>query len=184
MSHTPALVVNSAIPDSLGQIEYILTDKTGTLTKNQMKLRYVAFGDGTVLDLSLNKSSSAMQLEQLFSTFRHGHFAAEKDVKDKRRIDSATDDEQKRSEKFYFLLTLMLCNSVTATTTSPPLITSAIKTTSAAHRAAKFQPFVSLASPPAPKLSPTPSPLQFNIKESLQMKKRSCKLLLIFTFDL
>lgn len=32
---------NSNIPEELGRVEYLLTDKTGTLTKNKMTLREI-----------------------------------------------------------------------------------------------------------------------------------------------
>jgi phospholipid-translocating ATPase len=33
---------NSTIPEELGRIQYLLTDKTGTLTKNEMIFKKVA----------------------------------------------------------------------------------------------------------------------------------------------
>ena len=44
---TPANALNTAISEDLGQIEYICTDKTGTLTENIMNFRKCAI-DGTV----------------------------------------------------------------------------------------------------------------------------------------
>ena len=39
-----ALVNNTSVIEDLGQIEYIFTDKTGTLTENEMKLKKLAVG--------------------------------------------------------------------------------------------------------------------------------------------
>lgn len=38
------LARNSNIPESLGRIQYILTDKTGTITKNEMTVRKISLG--------------------------------------------------------------------------------------------------------------------------------------------
>jgi phospholipid-translocating ATPase len=41
---TPETIVrNSNIPEELGRIEFIFTDKTGTLTKNEMKFKQISF---------------------------------------------------------------------------------------------------------------------------------------------
>ncbi|OQN99593.1 hypothetical protein B0A48_14735 [Cryoendolithus antarcticus] len=41
------IVRTSTIPEDLGRIEYLLTDKTGTLTRNEMELRKVHVGSGS-----------------------------------------------------------------------------------------------------------------------------------------
>jgi magnesium-transporting ATPase (P-type) len=43
--NTPAVATNTAIAESLGQIDVILSDKTGTLTENLMIFRKCAVGD-------------------------------------------------------------------------------------------------------------------------------------------
>jgi P-type E1-E2 ATPase len=40
-------VSNSSIIEDLGQVHYLFSDKTGTLTKNLMSMRAVAIGDCT-----------------------------------------------------------------------------------------------------------------------------------------
>lgn len=43
----PAKVSNSSIIEDLGQIDYLFSDKTGTLTRNEMKMKAIAIGDIT-----------------------------------------------------------------------------------------------------------------------------------------
>lgn len=40
---TPALCRTSSLVEELGQIEYVFSDKTGTLTRNEMEFRCCAF---------------------------------------------------------------------------------------------------------------------------------------------
>ncbi|OAG31003.1 phospholipid-translocating ATPase [Nematocida sp. ERTm5] len=44
-SDTPIVVRNSNIPEELGRISYLLTDKTGTLTTNEMEIKKMHTGD-------------------------------------------------------------------------------------------------------------------------------------------
>lgn len=41
----PSLARTSELPDELGQVNYILSDKTGTLTKNNMVLEHISIKD-------------------------------------------------------------------------------------------------------------------------------------------
>jgi magnesium-transporting ATPase (P-type) len=41
----PSLARTSELPDELGQVNYILSDKTGTLTKNNMVLEHISVQD-------------------------------------------------------------------------------------------------------------------------------------------
>jgi magnesium-transporting ATPase (P-type) len=44
-SNKPSLARTSELPDELGQVNYILSDKTGTLTKNNMVLEHISIDD-------------------------------------------------------------------------------------------------------------------------------------------
>ena len=41
---TPALCRTSSLVEELGQIEYVFSDKTGTLTRNEMEFRFCSIG--------------------------------------------------------------------------------------------------------------------------------------------
>ena len=60
------LVRNSAIPEEVGYLDYLFTDKTGTLTKNEMKLRKIAVSLDHILevDSSVNVSNAMIDVSK------------------------------------------------------------------------------------------------------------------------
>jgi phospholipid-transporting ATPase len=48
---TPALCRTSSLVEELGQIEYIFSDKTGTLTRNEMEFRFCTIGGTAYADV-------------------------------------------------------------------------------------------------------------------------------------
>lgn len=58
------IVRNSTIPEELGRVEYLMTDKTGTLTQNEMVFKKLCLGQQTYSDDSLNELQTV--LSQLY----------------------------------------------------------------------------------------------------------------------
>ena len=70
-------VLNMLIPEDLGRVEYIFTDKTGTLTSNEMKFTYCSI-DGRLyskdqlmegLGITPQSQESSREEEQMFKKF-------------------------------------------------------------------------------------------------------------------
>lgn len=58
------IVRNSTIPEELGRVEYLMTDKTGTLTQNEMVFKKLCLGQQCYSDESLNELQAV--LSQLY----------------------------------------------------------------------------------------------------------------------
>ena len=48
----PAFVSNSSLIEEIGQVNYVFTDKTGTLTRNEMVMKAMAIGSKTYGNLA------------------------------------------------------------------------------------------------------------------------------------
>ena len=96
---------NRTLPEELGRIHYLLTDKTGTLTKNEMVLKIASLEGGTfAVD---DKDSKEEMIALIFQCMEKYEFPiADSELKKKRRrdLDIVTRD---------FVTALALCNNVT-----------------------------------------------------------------------
>lgn len=54
---------NSTIPEELGRIQYLFTDKTGTLTQNEMIFKQICFESGVFTEESLDELTSILEDE-------------------------------------------------------------------------------------------------------------------------
>ena len=52
------VVRNSTIPEELGRVEYLMTDKTGTLTQNEMVFKKLCLGQQTYTDDNMDELRS------------------------------------------------------------------------------------------------------------------------------
>lgn len=101
------IVRTSTIPEDLGRIEYLLSDKTGTLTQNDMELKKIHLGSVSYAGDTLDMVS-----EYISNNINKMHTSANN------TNNSAANNMKKRdlSAKVYELvLTLALCHNVTPT---------------------------------------------------------------------
>lgn len=74
---TPALCRTSSLVEELGQIEYIFSDKTGTLTCNQMEFRQCSIGGIAYADVvEESKKGEVFSFGDLQENARTGHETA------------------------------------------------------------------------------------------------------------
>lgn len=71
---TPALCRTSSLVEELGQIQYVFSDKTGTLTRNEMEFRQCSIGGIPYADIvEENKRGEIFTFDDLRSNLSNGH---------------------------------------------------------------------------------------------------------------
>ncbi|KAK4127498.1 phospholipid-translocating P-type ATPase [Parathielavia appendiculata] len=112
-----AVVRTSTIPEDLGRIEYLLSDKTGTLTQNEMEMRKIHVG-------TVSYANDAM--DEVSTYVRHGFHLTSSDrqalVSPSTSLSSAANVGATRTRREIgsrvrdVVLALALCHNVTPTT--------------------------------------------------------------------
>ena len=112
---------NSTIPEELGRIQYLLTDKTGTLTQNDMEFKklameYATFSDESLADISqiLEESCSNddSPAADLFKKITH----MDENAQRQQTIAGRTKKRNRRDQNFVVrdvITSLILCHNVT-----------------------------------------------------------------------
>eukprot|EP01133_Synstelium_polycarpum_P011475 gene11475-13378_t len=113
-SDTPARSRTSNLSEELGQIEYIFSDKTGTLTRNQMDFLKCSVGKMVYGSIESTQSSDNVEFQKLSHSVMEGIPGADPNFgfRDRRIIDHLDEDSEQSHLINEFLTLLAVCHTV------------------------------------------------------------------------
>lgn len=112
---TPALCRTSSLVEELGQIEYVFSDKTGTLTCNEMEFRCCSIGGvayADVVDESKRETEDGKDGWKTFAEMRDLLDRASNPFMDSSSSKSVDDEGKQRETIMEFLTLLAVCHTV------------------------------------------------------------------------
>ena len=115
VNHQTPKVQTSTLNEELGQVKFIFTDKTGTLTKNYMEYKAMSI-NGKIYGLEEKESSKGekndlkLNLKDNFGIITNFHFKSNTFMRDYVNNPNPQDDQYQKIR--LFLLCLALCHSV------------------------------------------------------------------------
>lgn len=108
-----AVVRTSTIPEDLGRIEYLLSDKTGTLTQNEMDLRKIHIGTVSYANDAMEEVSS--YIRQGFATVPNGSLVTPSNLLQSTATSGTRTKREIGGRVRDIVLALALCHNVTPT---------------------------------------------------------------------
>lgn len=110
---TPALCRTSSLVEELGQIEYVFSDKTGTLTCNEMEFRCCSIGGVAYADVvDENKREDGEDGKEGWRTFAEMRELLDQSVSDPFQDGGSSPADQQKEVLREFLTLLAVCHTV------------------------------------------------------------------------
>ena len=120
INHQKPKVQTSTLNEELGQVKFIFTDKTGTLTKNYMEYKAMSI-NGKIYGINNNKEKKNKKIiNDEFGSITNFNFTCHEFKKD--FINNINKDDTQYNRIYLFLLCLSLCHSVITDQNSLPKI--------------------------------------------------------------
>ena len=120
INHQKPKVQTSTLNEELGQVKFIFTDKTGTLTKNYMEYKAMSI-NGKIYGINNNKEKKSKKIiNDEFGSITNFNFTCHEFKKD--FINNINKDDTQYNRIYLFLLCLSLCHSVITDQNSLPKI--------------------------------------------------------------
>ena len=119
---TPALCRTSSLVEELGQIEYVFSDKTGTLTCNEMEFRCCSIAGSAYADVVDESKREGENGWKTFAEMRDKLLAGSNPFADTPSTAGAIASDQERQIINEFLTLLAVCHTVIPEVTDGKLV--------------------------------------------------------------